>query len=121
MKIEVSNGEIVDKHTILKIKAKYIKDKAKLINVLNELVELEMAIAEIPFKGSDYDALHSVNEQLWLVEDRLREYERIGKFSREFVNLARSVYKLNDQRYEIKRRINEESGSELKEEKSYSS
>jgi hypothetical protein len=122
MKIEVSNGEIVDKITILQIKEKYITDNSKLKNVKIELEELTPLLENIintPFLSSFYSLLHEVNLQLWDIEDKLREKELKEEFDEEFIQLARSVYYTNDERAIIKKDINTASGSKLIEEKSY--
>ena len=119
MKIEVSNGEIVDKYTILVIKSERIKDDDKLRNVNKELKSLERALKKISFSTTDLMELLRVNEKLWEVEDSLREKEAGKYFNNQFIDLARSVYKLNDKRADIKKRINISTGSLLVEEKSY--
>lgn len=122
MKIEVSNGEIIDKITILQIKEKYITDNSKLKNIKFELQELNPLLESIittPFLSSLYSLLHEVNLQLWDIEDKLREKESKGEFDEEFIELARSVYYTNDERAIIKKDINTASGSKLIEEKSY--
>ena len=122
MKIEVPLGEVVDKITILRIKAARIGDEAKRANVRRELHELESAweAARGPVDGlEELDPLQAVNQRLWDVEDELRVLERAQRFDAHFIALARSVYVLNDERAAVKRRINERLGSALVEEKSY--
>ena len=119
MKIEVSNGEIVDKYTILVIKSERINDKDKLRNINKELKSLERALKKMQFSPADLMELISINDQLWIVEDKLREMESDNTFDGRFIELARSVYKLNDKRAEIKKSINISTGSLLVEEKSY--
>jgi hypothetical protein len=119
MKIEVSNGEIVDKYTILKIKEAKIKDESKLANVINEIESLNEIVFSIPFEPEDYDELLLVNQKLWDIEDKLRDMEVDKNFGHEFIKYARQVYKLNDYRAEIKKSINISTGSLLVEEKSY--
>jgi hypothetical protein len=128
--VPISVGELLDKITILEIKAERIADRRKLANVeaeLNLLAERRRALgldAGDVAKGAEIDRLiaelGAVNRRLWEVEDRLRALERGGDFGATFVALARSVYRENDQRAELKRRLNELTGSELVEEKSYS-
>ena len=122
MQIKVSLGEIVDKYTILMIKASKIQDAAKLENVNKELTYLiEVLKTEDPLM-TDYPltkALFEINKALWNVEDLLRDFERAKSFGKEFIDLARNVYKLNDQRARIKKEINMKYGSEFVEEKSY--
>lgn len=124
MQIEVSNGEIMDKYTILEIKLEKIKDEAKLVNVRNEHDSLQPVIDQIYAASPDgLDALHqdllNVNKTLWNIEDFIRDCEREKTFGSDFVELARSVYYTNDDRADVKKQINTLTGSELVEEKSY--
>jgi hypothetical protein len=119
MKIEVSIGEVVDKWTILSIKALNITDKDKLSNVIKERNYLNDVIDFQILHDSLIDRLLEVNQALWKVEDLLRDLERESNFGEEFVDLARSVYKLNDRRAHIKKEINIKYGSDFVEEKSY--
>jgi hypothetical protein len=122
MKIEVSNGEILDKISILALKKSKIQDKAKLENVYHEyqtLLPYFDQIVNTKQLGDIYWNLSAVNTELWDVEDKLRELEKSRTFNTEFIELARSVYYLNDRRAELKRDINVLSGSDLIEEKSY--
>jgi len=120
MKIEVSNGEIADKLTIIEIKLKHIKDEAKLKNLRNEYDVLDKAVSEIIKKDHKYYvALLNINQELWDIEDKIRDLERDKDFGEDFVKTARAVYFTNDKRSEIKRQINELTGSNLVEEKSY--
>jgi hypothetical protein len=119
MKIEVSIGEVVDKWTILSIKALNITDKDKLVNVFKERNYLNTAIEPEILHDPLTDQLLVVNKNLWDVEDRLRDCERDKVFDDHFVQLARSVYILNDKRASIKKEINMKYGSDFVEEKSY--
>jgi len=119
MQIEVSNGEIIDKYTILMIKTKKIIDEAKLTNVEKELEALKHVVASIPFHIFDYLDLLAVNNKLWDVEDEIRECEISSRFDDYFIALARQVYILNDERAEIKKIINIKTKSNFIEEKSY--
>ena len=120
MKINVSNGEIVDKLTILEIKAQKIRDIEKLKNIHIELSQISEAAREIlPLCQSQYLELRQVNEALWTIEDQIRLLEQQQDFGAEFISLARSVYLNNDKRARIKKDINLATGSELTEEKSY--
>lgn len=119
MQIEVSIGEIVDKWTILSIKVINIKDKDKLFNVFKEKAYLNKIIDPEILHDPLTDRLLEVNQSLWKVEDLLRDFERAGSFGEEFIDLARSVYKINDKRAHIKKEINIKWGSEFVEEKSY--
>lgn len=120
MKIEVSNGEIIDKLTIVRIKIERIRDKEKLENLRKEhdiLIEASSSIM-----GQDeplYKSLYQVNSELWDIEDRIRDFERRKDFGQDFIATAREVYLKNDRRSEIKRQINIKTLSGLIEEKSY--
>jgi len=121
--IPVSAGELLDKITILRIKAARMTDAQKLANVRLELGLLEKAWTELGGATTELTAeehaLQSVNEQLWDIEDRIRDKEARQLFDREFIDLARAVYATNDERAAIKKRINLHLGSRLVEEKSY--
>jgi hypothetical protein len=120
MKIEVSNGEIVDKLTIVEIKSERIKDARKLENLHKEFEVLNNAVAGIIEKKHPlYLELLDINNQLWDIEDHIRDLERVKDFSDDFIQTARSVYYINDKRSDVKRRINELTCSNLTEEKSY--
>ncbi|MCF6350824.1 MAG: DUF6165 family protein [Flavobacteriaceae bacterium] len=120
MKIEVSNGEIADKLTIIEIKLKHIKDEEKLKNLRNEYVVLDKAVSKIIKKEHElYIALLNINQELWNIEDAIRDLERAKDFGDVFIKIARAVYFTNDKRSDIKRQINELTGSNLIEEKSY--
>jgi len=124
MKIEVSNGEILDKITILVIKSKMITDPVKLKNINNELDELKPFLDIVGYESNTtvnslVKELESVNEKLWNVEDKLRDKERSKQFDDEFIKLARDVYFTNDERSRIKKNLNEVTNSKLVEEKSY--
>ena len=118
MKVEVSNGEVVDKITILKIKLDKIEDYGKLENVKKEYRILSPYMESFEVRR-EFENLYSINLLLWEVEDSIREKEKIEEFDEEFISLARKVYRLNDERARIKKTINEKTGSELVEEKSY--
>jgi hypothetical protein len=120
MKIEVSNGEIIDKLTIIQIKLERIKDKAKLINLKKEYDEL-ISISDSIISTSDplYIALYEINCELWDIEDYIRDLERKNDFGDDFISTARSVYFKNDKRSQLKREINLKTSSGLIEEKSY--
>ena len=119
MKIEVSNGEILDKITILRLKLEHIYDKDKRANIIKEYDFLKEASEEINYSDNLYHELYLVNKALWKIEDEIRNKERSKEFDQEFIELARSVYFTNDKRSEIKKQINLESKSEFVEEKSY--
>jgi hypothetical protein len=119
MKVEVSIGEVLDKISILAIKLNKIEDKDKLKNIQKEFEKLTSQVTSGMYMDKIYLELCKVNQKLWNVEDKLRDHERLNNFNEDFINLARSVYKLNDKRAEIKKEINIKYGSELIEEKSY--
>ncbi len=121
--VEVSPGEMIDKITILSIKSERIKDETKLTNVNHELEILSLKLEqEIPHSTELrrlMEKLKLVNEELWDIEDNIRDCERAGNYARKFTDLARAVYKTNDKRARIKRDINLLLGSIIIEEKSY--
>lgn len=120
MKIEVSNGEIADKLTIIEIKLKHIKEESKLENLKKEYAVLDEAVSKIIKKEHElYIALLDINQKLWNIEDDIRDLERDKDFGEAFVKTARAVYFTNDVRSDIKRKINILTGSNLVEEKSY--
>ena len=120
MQIEVSNGEIADKLAIIEIKLERIKDDLKLANLHKEYEILNNAVAAIIDKKHPlYLDLYNINNQLWDIEDHIRDLERAKNFGDDFIQTARSVYFINDKRSDVKRKINELTGSNLTEEKSY--
>jgi hypothetical protein len=120
MKIEVSNGEIIDKLTIIQIKLEHIKDETKLGNLNREYNILKKAASSIISQDDPlYLSLYQVNCDLWEIEDRIRDLERNKDFGSDFVSTAREVYIKNDRRSELKREINIRTSSGLVEEKSY--
>jgi len=123
--VPVSFGELLDKMSILEIKLERISDSAKLANVRRELESLQVtwdyAEESKVDLGQTLAALKKVNEQLWEIEDEIRDLEREQRFDARFIELARSVYITNDERARLKRVINEKLGSALVEEKSYAS
>ena len=121
--IQASLGEVLDKISILELKKKNISNSDALANVLRELDSLNSAILDSQLEHALshplFVSLSEVNGKLWIVEDDLREQEASKTFGANFVELARSVYRLNDLRAEIKRELNIHFGSTLREEKSY--
>lgn len=114
--IPVSVGELLDKISILEIKSlvsynDYVEKELKELNQIKDTIS--------SYTQEHMNQLREVNQKLWNIEDRLRALEKENKFDDEFIELARSVYKTNDQRAEIKRKINEETNSEYKEIKIY--
>ena len=125
MKVEVSTGELIDKLSILEIKLLNIKDPQKSVNVYKELEVLnpyfQDLLDEYGLKMKNlYTKISKINKTLWDIEDTIREKEKAEEFDEEFVELARSVYIINDQRAAVKKEINLLTKSELVEEKSYS-
>lgn len=119
----VSPGELLDKITILEIKSERIDDAEKLKNVRYELELLSklwtQAVPQIDV-SQERQQLKSVNEELWVIEDDIRDKERDKAFDERFVELARSVYFTNDRRAALKKVVNQKLGSAIVEEKSYS-
>ena len=124
MKVEISNGELLDKISILELKLLKIEDEEKLTNIMVEFDALNPLVVEL-FEKHDgqlqnhYLELAKINGQLWDIEDWIRDCEREKRFDKEFVELARSVYITNDKRCEVKKLINLMTSSGLVEEKSY--
>ncbi len=121
--VPISPGELIDKITILRIKAQRMTDAAKLANVRHELELLEVTWRESVPRGidvgADEKALEAVNTRLWDIEDDIRDHESRRAFDARFIELARAVYVNNDERAAIKKRINVKLGSKIVEEKSY--
>jgi hypothetical protein len=122
--VPISVGELIDKIVILEIKSERIRNTNQLANVANELGALR-AVRLGDVDRARLDALSAelkrVNARLWDVEDAIRECDARGDFGTDFVELARAVYRLNDERAQLKKAINVLSGSRLVEEKSYKS
>jgi hypothetical protein len=120
--VPVSWGEVIDKTTILEIKLARLAGEEARANVSREL-ELLRKVAAPVLARDEISALvaklKSLNESLWDIEDRIRDHERAGNFDAAFIELARSVYRTNDERGHMKRQINQALGSGLIEEKSY--
>ena len=120
---EISAGELIDKITILEIKKEKISNKEKLVEVNKELVSLNETLKKsikdeskiLSFKND----LKNINLKLWDIEDGKRSAEKNNKFDEKFIELARNVYKFNDERAKIKLAINNALGSNIKEVKSY--
>ena len=123
--VPVSSGELIDKIAVLKIKKKKIFNKSKLKNINNELSLLN-EIYKKNFKNNKKLLLYEkklikINKKLWDIEDEIRFLESKKNFNQQFIDLARAVYINNDERSEIKKKINKLTGSRLIEEKSYKS
>ena len=123
IRVPISPGELIDKITILEIKSERMTDAKKVANV-----KLELSMLLATWKESDYSkvdiaaewkGLREINLKLWIIEDDIRDKERDKQFDARFIELARAVYVINDERAAIKRVINEKLGSKIVEEKSY--
>ena len=123
--IEISPGELIDRITILEIKRAKVRAPDKLKNIERELkvaiAARDSAIGVSERVNALSDDLRRVNEELWEIEDAIRDCERRKTFDAKFIELARRVYITNDRRASIKREISSVLGSELIEEKSYTS
>tara|TARA_Y100001958_G_C20994400_1_gene380667 strand:+ start:153 stop:530 length:378 start_codon:yes stop_codon:yes gene_type:complete len=117
----LSVGEVFDKISILEIKKEKISDSVKINSVCRECDLLYEKIEIFPeVERRDFlVSLKKVNLKLWNVEEELRELESLGQFGERFIDLARSVYKLNDQRFSLKDNVNNHFGSFIREVKSY--
>tara|TARA_Y100000768_G_C23888563_1_gene638906 strand:+ start:158 stop:574 length:417 start_codon:yes stop_codon:yes gene_type:complete len=126
----ISAGELIDKITILEIKIQKISDRDKLFNIITELNELykvyikdihstKKTFSQIKELCKHTEDLRSINETLWNIEDDIRIKEKEKKFDKGFIDLARSVYKTNDKRFDLKNKINKIFNSHIKEVKSY--
>lgn len=121
MKIDISIGELVDKVTILSIKREKISDPEKVRNIEKEYTILVVPMEEVGIHtdSKEFTGLRNINLKLWEIEDNIRIKELKQEFDDEFIQLARSVYFVNDDRADMKRNINLNYGSELIEEKEY--
>lgn len=121
--VPISPGELIDKITILQIKSERMSDATKVANVRVELQLLEStwrdASRDKPDITAEWAALKKINEKLWVVEDDIRDKERAREFDAKFIDLARAVYVINDERAAVKKQINSKLGSRIVEEKSY--
>ena len=117
MKIEVSNGEIVDKLTILELKRENAQTQEQARHIEEELNYLKPIVDGMDIPVDIIDQLREVNKRLWEVEDMLREYEKKGVFDRQFITFARAVYQTNNTRFRLKSKVNELTNSLFVEEK----
>tara|TARA_Y100000389_G_scaffold27816_1_gene23843 strand:- start:1471 stop:1857 length:387 start_codon:yes stop_codon:yes gene_type:complete len=121
--VPISLGELLDKISILEIKNKKILNESKILNIKKELNGLNKVLDELNINLSEsnslYNKLYKINLTLWEIEDSIRVLEKNEDFGDKFIELARAVYKTNDQRFEIKNDINKLFNSEYVEEKSY--
>ncbi len=120
---EISAGELLDKITILEIKKEKINNKEKLVEVNKELTSLNETLKKFISDENKIliykNDLKNINLKLWDIEDGKRSAEKNNKFDEKFIQLARNVYKFNDERAKIKLAINNALGSNIKEVKSY--
>ena len=121
--VPISLGELLDKISILEIKNKKILNESKILNIKKELNGLNKVLDELNINLSEsnslYNKLYKINLTLWEIEDSIRVLEKNEDFGEKFIELARAVYKTNDQRFEVKNDINKLFNSEYVEEKSY--
>lgn len=120
--VPVSNGEVIDKYTILLIKKKFIENKEKIDKVNKEIEYLKDLISDLLNKykiEDEFNNLYEVNKKLWNIEDDIRIKEKNKIFDSKFIELARNVYITNDERSEIKNEINLKTESNIFEVKSY--
>lgn len=118
----VSIGELIDKITILEIKAERIDDATKLANVRTELDGLLPLLQQLdaqPALAALKTQLKAINERMWEIQDQLRDKEAAQVFDEAFIQLARGVYGTNGERVQVKNEINRVAGSALVEEKQY--
>lgn len=123
IQVPVSPGEVLDKITILQIKSQRLTDPEKLAHVRFELGLLRRiwrgAVTDDAVTRSLYQQLLDLNQALWDIEDGIRDKERAAEFDQQFIGLARSVYRTNDQRSQVKKQLNLHLGATIIEEKSY--
>ena len=124
IKVEISCGELIDKLTILSIKSEKIKDKEKLKNVQHEFKVLNEISQKLKSLNPDefdnfFKKLRKINLSLWNIEDEIRKFEKESNFGKDFIELARSVYITNDERFRTKNEINTFFSSGIVEEKDY--
>ena len=115
MKVDISNGELIDKITILEIKMDRIKEESRLTNVQNELYILQ----KLEFNTIHKADLKLVNEKIWGCEDTIRRLTKENIYDESFIECAKQIHILNDERARIKKRVNLETMSDIVEEKSY--
>jgi hypothetical protein len=118
--VPVSIGELIDKFTILQIKQNKIQNAEKLAMVEKEIAYLQPFVDKYNLEPELIDELREINAKLWVVEDQIRDKEKVRLFDDEFIQLARSVYIINDKRCDTKNKINAKLNSGLSEVKSYS-
>jgi len=117
--VPISLGELYDKITILEIKLAHMDSPEKIANVANEYKQLREIAGKYPIETGLYEKLKKINQEIWDIEDGIREEERNKDWAEDFIKFARGVYFSNDKRARIKKEINKKYGSEIIEEKSY--
>lgn len=117
MKIEVANGEIVDKFTILKIKLNHSNSVEKTEQISREMKYLEPLIEKLNVPQELVNELQKVNQKIWDIEDGIRLCEKNNQFDETFIQYARDVYYNNDERFRIKSKINQYTNSYINEQK----
>tara|TARA_B100001121_G_scaffold12264_1_gene10323 strand:- start:329 stop:718 length:390 start_codon:yes stop_codon:yes gene_type:complete len=121
--VEVSIGELLDKISILEIKQEKIKDPEKLefINKEHAILkdQLEKNVKSDNKLNNFFQSLKEINSKLWIIEDDKRQCEKDKDFGDKFIKLSRDVHFLNDDRAKIKLKINNHTGSAIKEIKEY--
>ena len=118
--ISCSFGEVVDKMTILKIKQTKATNPIALSHIEKELTTITTEIPQVNTHDMLFEQLSQVNKKLWILEDLIREKSKKHEFDNNYINYAESIHIENDNRYRIKKQINEKYNSHLKEEKIYS-
>lgn len=122
--VEISVGELFDRLVILEIKSQKVQNQLVEKELMSQLDDLRKKVQEQNLGSSELEKLveklKKCNEQLWLLEDRIRVLERRKKFDAEFVNIAREIYRYNDMRYSVKNEINQLTHSSNREYKFYS-
>jgi hypothetical protein len=118
-RVPISFGELYDKYTILQIKNEMINDKEKLSIIQKEINYLTPFINDLSIDNNLVNQLKRINEELWIIEDKIREKEHKKEFDDEFIQLARMVYKTNDERNKVKVKIDKFLNSEISDVKSY--
>lgn len=116
---EISAGELIDKVSILEIKSEKIKDEIKLLYINKEKEILSKEMDKLYAYINWLIKMKDINLKLWEVEDKIREKERLKQFDNEFIEFARQVYIMNDERFNIKNQINQYYSSNIMEQKSY--
>jgi hypothetical protein len=121
MKIEVSNGELLDKLSILEVKSLKLKDETKLKYVRKEYKCLKESVDSLEFSLDDptYTKLRDINFHLWDIEDAVRGKEILNQFDEEFIELSRLIYTQNDERFRLKNLLNKKTNSEFQEQKGH--